>query len=104
MLVTFSCKAHENITMFGDVAKRLLKMMGHSGTVPSALSAEEVPVALTRLKQAIEYENNQENKAQSEEEMGEDDSEVSLAHRAFPLIKLLEDAKEAKCNVMWRER
>jgi hypothetical protein len=30
MLVTFTTKAYANITMFGDVAVTLLKMMGHS--------------------------------------------------------------------------
>ena len=28
MLVTFSCPAHADITMFGDVAVRLLELMG----------------------------------------------------------------------------
>jgi hypothetical protein len=31
MLVTFSCPAYANITMFGDVAVHLLELMGHSG-------------------------------------------------------------------------
>ncbi len=34
MPVTLFCPAYANITMFGDVAVRLLKLMGHSGTVP----------------------------------------------------------------------
>ena len=42
MLVTFSSPAYADITMFGDVAVRLIKMMGHSGTIPSALLAEDV--------------------------------------------------------------
>ncbi|HAJ92821.1 MAG TPA: hypothetical protein DCO71_09470 [Gammaproteobacteria bacterium] len=32
MLITFSSSAYANITMFGDVALRLLKLMGHSGS------------------------------------------------------------------------
>ena len=40
MLVTFSCPAYADITMFGDVAVRLLQLMGHSGTVPGALLAD----------------------------------------------------------------
>jgi hypothetical protein len=35
MLVTFSTKNHADVLMFGDIAIGLLKMMGHSGTVPS---------------------------------------------------------------------
>ena len=37
MIVTFRSKAHADIMMFGDIAVNLLKLMGHSGTVPGAL-------------------------------------------------------------------
>jgi hypothetical protein len=37
MLITFSCSAYADITMFGDVAVRLLRLTGHSGTVPGAI-------------------------------------------------------------------
>ena len=40
MLVTFSTSAYADITMFGDVALRLLKLMGHSATVPGAMRQE----------------------------------------------------------------
>jgi hypothetical protein len=50
MIVTFRSKAHADIMMFGDIAVNLLKLMGHSGTVPGALLAEEVPTALDHLK------------------------------------------------------
>jgi hypothetical protein len=100
MLVTFSCDAYADITMFGDVAVQLLKLMGHSGTIPGALLAEDVPEALARLKAAIEAD-----KAASvpENSVNEEDSErtVSLAHRAIPLIELLSAAAKAKSNVMW---
>lgn len=102
MLVTFSCDAHENITMFGDVAQRLLKMMGHSGTVPSAFTAKEVPEALSRLKAAVDREKQ---KPAGNVDAGSDDDDgpaVSLAHRAIPLIELLEDAAKEECNVMWK--
>lgn len=49
MSVTFTTRAYADITMFGDVALTLLKMMGHSGTVPSAILAADVPAALSRL-------------------------------------------------------
>ena len=52
MLVTFKSDAYADIMMFGDAAHRLLKMMGHSGTVPSAILADDVPAALDRVKQA----------------------------------------------------
>jgi hypothetical protein len=97
MLVTFKTKAYADITMFGDIALAMLKMMGHSATVPGAIQAEDVPVALNRLTAAIAKDKApppKENKDQ--EEPG-----VSIAHRALPLIQLLTAAAKANCNVMW---
>ena len=100
MLVTFTCPAYADITMFGDVAIRLLKMMGHSGTVPGALLAEDVPAALKRLEAAIEAERQlPEQNAESQDE--DDEPSVTLPHRALPLIELLRSAAKEKCNVMW---
>lgn len=99
MLVTFSSPAYADITMFGDVAVRLLKMMGHSGTVPSALLAEDVPAALARLEAAVAAPENAvpEDVAKNEE----DGPGVSLRHRALPLIELLRAAVKEQADVMW---
>ena len=97
MLITFTCDAYENITMFGDVALRVIKMMGHSGTVPSAVLAEDVPTALAHLKQAIERVPGT-----STGDVDDSEQEVSLAHRALPLIQLLQAAVKQKCDVMWK--
>ena len=99
MLVTFSCPAYADITMFGDVAARLLRMMGHRETVPGAILAEDVKAALERLVAAIQAEQQLPEPEKSDDE--EDEPVVSLSHRALPLIELLEAAAKAKCNVMW---
>ncbi len=99
MLVTFSCRAYADITMFGDVAGRLLKLMGHGGTVPGALLAEDVSAALERLQAAIEKEEQSPEERAPEAE--DDEPAVSLPHRALPLIELLKAAAKANCNVMW---
>jgi len=98
MLVTFTTEAYADITMFGDVAITLLKMMGHSGTVPSAILAEDVPAALRRLTSAIEAEKV----SPPVEEEDEDESPVSMATRAMPLINLLAAAAEAGSDVTWK--
>lgn len=97
MLVTFSCKAYADITMFGDVAVLLLKMMGHSGAVPGALSADEVAGALQRLRSALAEEALQNGKIEGVEE----EPSISLAQRAYPLIALLQAAQGAHTHVMW---
>jgi hypothetical protein len=98
MLVTFTTDAHADITMFGDVALTMLKMMGHSATVPGAILAADVPAALSKLTAAIDTEKV----AVPVEDQDEDEPVVSMANRALPLIDLLTAAAKADCNVMWQ--
>lgn len=97
MLVTFNCNAHENIMMFGEVALRLIKMMGHSARVPGAILAVDVPVALSQLTEALlnEKDKTKQNSSFDEEQ------DVSLAHRALPLMALLNSAVKHKSDVLW---
>ncbi len=98
MLVTFTTDAYADITMFGDVALSMLKMMGHSATVPGAILAAEVPVALNQLKAAIDAEAS----PPSQEDKDADEPMVSMRHRALPLMNLLAAAAKAESNVMWK--
>lgn len=99
MLVTFSCKAWADITLFGDIAVHLLKLMGHSGTVPGALLAEDVPEALNKLKAAVKSEQASQPNSDSDDESEEDT--VGISVRAYPLIELLTAAAKERCDVMW---
>jgi hypothetical protein len=101
MLVTFSTPAYADITMFGEVAVRFLELMGHSGTVPGALLAEDVGTALRRLEAAVAAYEEQVPSQSAEEE--EDEARVSLPTRALPLIELLRAAENEKVDVMWVE-
>lgn len=96
MLVTFTTDAYADTIMFGDVALELLKMMGHSATVPGAILAANVPEVLNRLKAAIDTQKAFPT-AKSMDGAG-----VSLAHRALPLIDLLTAAAKAEVDVMWK--
>ena len=98
MLLTFSTDANADITMFGDVGLTMLKMMGHSGTVPSAILAADVPAALSRLTAGIEAAKA----VPSVEDEDEDEPEVSLSNRAIPLVNLLTAAAQEGCDVMWK--
>jgi hypothetical protein len=98
MLVTFTTDAYADITMFGDVALTMLKMMGHSATVPGAILAADVPVALRRLTAVIDA-----GKASPPVvDKDADESGVSMAHRGLPLINLFTAAANAYSNVMWK--
>ncbi len=98
MLVTFTTDTYADITMFGDVALTLLKMMGHSATVPGAILAADVPAALNRLKAAIDAEKSRRPATDNDAT----ESVVSIANRALPLINLLTFAARADSNVMWK--
>ncbi|MDP2521398.1 DUF1840 domain-containing protein [Neptunomonas phycophila] len=101
MIVTFSTDAFGDMTMFGDVAVSLLKKMGHSGTVPGAIMADDVPAALAKLTTAIEALKEQQADPSSTSNKDESEPAVSLAKRALPLINLLKAAAEKKTDVMW---
>jgi hypothetical protein len=101
MLVTFSCPVYADITMFGDIAVRMIRAMGHSGTIPGALSAEDVPAALKRLKTATQADEQSPAPAEDSEEGKDDEPPVSFSLRAWPLIELLKAAEKAKSHVMW---
>lgn len=98
MLITFHSKAHADITLFGEVAVRLLKMMGHSGTVPGALLPEDIPDAVARLKSALAHAAPPATADSTDED---DEPAVSLAQRAGPLLQLLEAAARDGVEVMW---
>ena len=104
MLITFKTPAYADITMFGDVAKALIKMMGHSGTIPGAILAEDVPKALEKLRAAVAHNPNAPLNPHRDDDDDEDaarSESVSLAKRALPLLELLEAAAREEKNVMW---
>ena len=90
--------------MFGDVAIQLLKMMGHSGTVPSAIEPEDIPYALQSLRKGIAAEKSAvTDKPESETQIEDEEEYVSLRNRAIPLIELLEAADKEQVAVMWHD-
>jgi len=97
MLVKFESKAG-SVTMFGDVALQLLKMMGHSGTVPSALLTKDIPPTLQALKSALAITDDDAAPSQTKDDA---QRRVSLRQRAFPLIELMERAAKQGADITW---
>jgi len=101
MLVKFDSDVG-GFTLFGDVAVQLLKMMGHSGTVPSAIVAKDIPAALARLQSALGAlppEPAQAPEARDDKE----EPKISLRQRAYPLVDLLDRAAKAGADVLWNK-
>jgi len=95
-MIFFQTKHHADVSMFDDIALKLISLMGHSATVPGALTEEEVEQAMNKLSDAAESPS-----AQSGDDW-EDDS-VSLAHRAQPLLELLDAAHRNHDHVIWEK-
>ncbi|MDD5058912.1 MAG: DUF1840 domain-containing protein [Sideroxydans sp.] len=98
MLVTFTTSAYADITMFGDDGLAMLKMMGHSASVPGAIRAEDVAQALSRLTAAVEAAK----KSPPPADTNSDEPPVSTAHRALPLMNLLAAAVKENTFVSWK--
>ena len=103
MLIRFESKVG-SFSMFGDVAVSLLKLMGHSGTVPGAILAAEIPAALTQLKAGLHAtpEEPEPEDAPRDERKEKPEPPVSIHRRAVPLIDLLTRSAQAGSDVLWR--
>jgi hypothetical protein len=98
MLITFKTSAYANITMLGDVGRKMLEMMAYGNSVPGAIIAGDVPTALNNLNQALDKLPPQ---AEPAGEAGEDQPAVSMHTRAIPLVELLQAAVADEVHVRW---
>lgn len=103
MLITFKTRAYADVTMFGDVALKLIKMMGRRDTVPSAIEPEDIPEALKMLRVGIAADDAAAKEVEAEDSDDETEKIVSIHNRALPLIELLQAAHDENVPVMWEE-
>lgn len=100
MIVRFDSTAGGFI-MMGDIARELIQMMGHSGAIPSALLAKDIPAALEKLRAAVAaapVPPEPEPPGLFEEPK---ERPVSMQQRAFPLVDLLERSQRKGCDILW---
>jgi hypothetical protein len=98
MLITFKTSAYANITMLGDVGRKMLEMMAFGSSVPGAILSTDVPAALDNLQMALGKLPPQVEPAG---EAGEDEPAVSVHTRAIPLVELLQAAAADETHVRW---
>ena len=102
MLVVFTNKSGGTVDMFEEVATDLIKLMGRRNAVPSAISAEDLPLALSTLKGALIELNNLNNDEQEDVDEEEETAKpVGLSLRAHPLIELIEQSISEESFLMW---
>jgi len=105
MIVKFSTRSGA-LTMHGEAAVTLLKAMGHSGTVPGAILALDLPQALAGLRRTLETQADAPSPepgapAQDSEEREDAAPTVTLRMRAMPLIDMIETAIARQSDLMW---
>ena len=98
MLIKFDSDVG-SFSMDGEIGVQLLKIMGHSGTVPGAMLAADIPAALARLRSTVERSPRQTPDPEAEDKGRE--PPVSLRQRAYPLIDLLSRAAEHRKDLLW---
>ena len=99
MLIRFDSKVG-TITMFGEVAVNLLRLMGQSGAIPGAILSQDIPAALARLRGGV---GGAAEKPPARNRDDEAEPPVSLHNRAVPLVDLLERAAKSGADVTWEE-
>jgi hypothetical protein len=80
--------------------------MGHSGTVPSAILAAELPAALAHLRKALDEQAHApppppQTAGVDEDDEGEREPPVTMHMRALPLIDMIETAIARGSDLMW---
>jgi hypothetical protein len=84
----------------------LLRLGGHSGTVPSAVLAAELPGFLESLRRGLDLHGDELSPTPPlDPERREDDEPrerpVSLRHRAVPLVDMVQTAIARQSDLMW---
>ena len=82
--------------MFKEHAIPILKGLGLSGEIPSAILPDDIGRALDLIHECVfmkidDHVDDNQNKVR-----------ISQKTRALPLIELLERAQKRECEVIWR--
>ena len=108
MIVIFQSQAAGDVMMFGDVAYKMMEIIGKEAVAKGIVTVEQLPDAIACLKAAVSddkarHANLREEDLPAFEEApdGTKRSYVSLARRAIPLIELLEWSLKKKVPVTW---
>ena len=110
MLVRFSTRFGQ-LLMQGEPAVVLIRLGGHSGTVPSAVLAAELPGFLAKLPAGLELQGDQVSPPPPVKESGgawEDEEEprerpIKLRLRAVPLLDMLDTAIKQQSDMFWEK-
>ena len=107
-IVTFKSAATADVIYFGDVARRMMELIGKEPTDKGIVSVEQLPAAIARIKTAIAEDKERHRQHVLDEEPKTETSAsggsrpaVSLTQRAVPLLDMLEYSLKEKKPVVW---
>lgn len=95
------------LTMHGDAAVALLHGMGHTGTVPGAILAADLPDALAHLQDMLEAAGDTTGvpapapAPEADADEREREPPITLRKRAVPLLDMLRAAIARDSDLMW---
>jgi uncharacterized protein DUF1840 len=106
MLITFKSGVCADVMMFGDIAKQMMELMGKEAAERGVITVEQLPAAISRLKQAVAEDRHLRQtrpatKRDDEEDAAAERERVSVTQRALPLIELLECSLREEKAVVW---
>lgn len=101
-MFVFRSEVAPDIMMFGEVAKRLLEIIGKEAGARGVITVEQLPEAIARLRAAIAEDRARHRpEGKDDEDAGPEGPRVSLAQRAIPFVEQLELSLARKKPVMW---
>lgn len=107
MIIEFTTR-FGHLTMLGEPAVTLLRLAGHSGSVPGAILAADLPAALRELRRGLETSGDLPSPPPDAREEADDDDDsrdreppVTLRKRAVPLLDMMETAIARGSDLMW---
>ncbi len=108
MLIKFTTR-FGHLVMQGEPAVTLLRLAGHTGTVPSAVLEVDLPAFLQRLRASLERHGDEFSPApvQADPDGTDEDRDeprdrpIKLRLRAVPLLDMIETAVRQHSDLMW---
>lgn len=101
MLYEFKSKATGTVVMTGEIAERLLAIVGKAAGRTGIFTVEQMGPAIAALQAAVDLEKSETAPGSADEPAADGRRPISLAQRAWPLIDMLRTAKAADKVVTW---
>ncbi len=109
MIYEFKSRATGTVIMTASVGDQMLKAIGKPPGPSGIITVDQMPSAIAALRKLLADVQTQESRGEpavsgneGDDEADDDaDHQVSFNQRAWPLIKMLEEAHQAGKDITW---